>query len=257
MSDMETAIGFLIAVAIGTTGVGGGVLTTPILIVFLGLPVKEAVGTALVFVAAVKTLAVPVYVWRRQIGWKALGCMLAGGIPGVLGGTWLLDSATSGGLSNLALAAVGLVVAVSAALSLMRLIKRQDRPAQADRCPLLALSSVGIGVEVGFSSAGAGALGTLALFQFARLSPAEVVGTDLLFGFVLAAIGGGFHFAGGTFNSLILIKLIAGGALGAVLGAYLTSVFPARILRSAISAWLILLGVHLCYRGLGALSKAF
>jgi hypothetical protein len=183
--------------------------------------------------------------------------MLAGGIPGVLGGTLLLKSATSGGLSNLALAAVGLVVAVSAALSLMRLIKRQDRPARADRGPLLALSSVGIGVEVGFSSAGAGALGTLALFQFARLSPAEVVGTDLLFGFVLAAIGGGFHFADGTFNSLILIKLIAGGALGAVLGAYLTSVFPARILRSAISAWLILLGVHLCYRGLGALSKAF
>jgi len=87
---MEILLGFAIAVAIGLTGVGGGVLTAPLLIVCLGMPATQAVGTALLFVAAVKIFAVPVYLYRRQVDWRTLASMLAGGVPGVVAGSLLL-----------------------------------------------------------------------------------------------------------------------------------------------------------------------
>ena len=67
---MEIIIGFLIAVAIGLTGVGGGVITAPVLILWLGLPAPVAVGSALAFVSVVKSLAVPVYMKRRQVDYS-------------------------------------------------------------------------------------------------------------------------------------------------------------------------------------------
>src|SRR5215831_7945876 len=88
---MEFLIGFIIAAAVGLTGVGGGVLTTPILILFLGISPAEAVGSALIFSTAVKLLAAPVYVSRKQVHWRTLAFLVAGGLPGVLAGSLLLD----------------------------------------------------------------------------------------------------------------------------------------------------------------------
>ncbi len=253
---MEIIIGFLIASAIGLTGVGGGVLTAPVLILFLGLPAPEAVSTSLAFVAIVKVLAVPVYLRRGQVNWGVLRCMLVGGVPGVLAGSLLLGRASSRGLNGFVLAAVGLTVAASASLSLVRLARRAEGTAGFERCARLALLSAGIGVEVGFSSAGAGALGTIALFHCTRLEAAEVVGTDLAFGLALSAIGGGLHFASGAVNSELLVKMALGGAAGALSGAHLASFVPTRLLRTAISLWLFWLGSQLCWRGLGALARA-
>src|SRR5215831_20586247 len=84
---MEIALGFIIAVFIGLTGVGAGSMTTPLLILLLGMPATEAVGTALIFGAVVKIITTPLYVARRQVDWKALGFLLATGLPGVLFGS--------------------------------------------------------------------------------------------------------------------------------------------------------------------------
>ncbi|MFB3917208.1 MAG: sulfite exporter TauE/SafE family protein [Terriglobales bacterium] len=246
-------VGFIIALGIGLSGVGAGVITAPVLILFLHLPAAEAVGTALIFGAAVKTFAVPVYLWRRQVDFRAIRYMLAGGIPGLLAGSLLLKRLNAGSGSGVVLTVVGVVVVVSASVTLIRFVWKPEEISKNSRYALLAFSATLIGLEVGFSSSGAGMLGTIALMHLTALSAAEVVGTDLMFGFALALLGGGFHFAQGTFSSQIVFKLIGGGMVGGVLGAYLAGVFPQRTLRMALSVWLIWLGSQLCYRGLAVL----
>src|SRR5215217_4876928 len=84
---MEYALGFIISVFIGLTGVGAGSMTTPLLILLLGMPTQQAVGTALIFGASVKVVTTPFYWKRRQIDLKALGYLLVTGLPGVLIGS--------------------------------------------------------------------------------------------------------------------------------------------------------------------------
>lgn len=89
---MEVFLGFLIALAIAITGVGAGTITAPMLILFLHLPLSEAVGTALIFAVTVKMIAVPVYWFRRKINFRALGFLVLGGLPGVFAGSLLSKS---------------------------------------------------------------------------------------------------------------------------------------------------------------------
>jgi uncharacterized protein len=252
---MELVIGFLIALSIGLTGVGGGVITAPVLILFLHMHAAEAVGTALIFGAVVKTFAVPVYLRNKQVDFHAMRYLLVGGIPGVIAGSLLLKRVNAGSGNGLVLAVVGAVVVVSASISLLRFVFKCEVQGKTNRYGLLGLSAGLIGLEVGFSSAGAGALGTVALMQMTTLSAAEVVGTDLFFGFVLALLGGGFHFAQGTYSSQIVLKLIGGGVVGAAIGAYVAGKMPQRALRMALSVWLVWLGTQLCYRGLAVLAR--
>src|SRR6516165_4597604 len=87
---MEVLLGFGIAVAIALTGVGGGVITAPALILLLGMPPIEAVTVSLIFAATIKTLISPLYLWRGLVNFRILGRLLAGGIPGVVAGTYIL-----------------------------------------------------------------------------------------------------------------------------------------------------------------------
>jgi uncharacterized protein len=238
---MELALGFVIAVAIALTGVGAGSLTTPLLILLLGLPPKECVGTALIFGAIVKIIAAPVYWARGKVSWRALAYLLGGGLPGVLVGSFLLH----GIQMNWVLVIVGFTIMLVALLNLFkfRAKVRKDRP------KWLGLIALPIGAEVGFSSAGSGALGSLALMSLTKLDTAEVVGTDLFFGLALSLVGGGIHAALGTLNVPVLIKLSIGGVAGAIVGSMLASRMPSRQLRFALSLALVLLGAQLCWKG--------
>jgi hypothetical protein len=99
-----------------------------------------------------------------------------------------------------------------------------------------------VGAEVGFSSAGAGALGSAALLSLTPLAPAQVVGTDIAFGFVVSLIGSGAHWFTPSSDSTLLLQLIAGGIVGAVSGTLLSTHIPRRPLRFALWIWLLVLG---------------
>lgn len=245
---MEYGLGFIIAVFIAITGVGAGSMTTPLLILLLAMPTKQAVGTALIFGAVVKLLTAPVYVARKQVNWRALGFLLATGLPGVLGGSLLLQ----GVKSDLLTAFVGFTIMVIAALNLFRF----SAVTRNDRTPWLAVVALPIGAEVGFSSAGAGALGALCLMNMTTLAPAAVVGTDLSFGLVLSTVGGGIHAALGDLNGPVLIKLLIGGAAGALAGGLLATRLPSKKLRLVLCVALVLLGGNLCWKGVSDYSKA-
>src|SRR5580698_9467488 len=96
---MEYAIGFIIAVFIALTGVGAGTITTPLLILFLGIPASIAVSTGLMFSAAV--MLVPSQIMRKQVSWRVLGFMLLGGLPGVLLGSYFLKHLVTHGPQSL------------------------------------------------------------------------------------------------------------------------------------------------------------
>ncbi len=106
-----------------------------------------------------------------------------------------------------------------------------------------------IGAEVGFSSAGAGALGSLVLLAITPLTAAQVVGTDLFFGLCVSLVGSGFQLSAGNYDAAILTKLVIGGVAGAFAGTYLASIAPQRVLRVVLSLWLISLGIQLCWSG--------
>jgi uncharacterized membrane protein YfcA len=157
-------------------------------------------------------------------------------------------------LQPLVLTVIGSVIVALALLSIVKVFRKanplepqQERPGA---LPWLALP---IGLEVGFSSAGAGALTSLSLMQCTRLDARRVVGTDLAFGLSIAAIGGSVHLAAGTLNVPLLVSLSAGGVFGALTGAWLANRVPARVLRATLSVVMLILGQQLLSKGLAAL----
>src|SRR5450631_1409900 len=158
-------LGFVISIAIGLTGVGAGSLTTPLLILLVGLAPRVAVGSSLIFGFVVKIITAPVYMARRQVNWRTLAYMLAGGIPGVLIGVYLLRGLDA----KLITGVIGLTIVIVAVFNLFRPHVEHRR----DKARWLALVTLPIGTEVGFSSAGAGALGALLLLTMTNLTAAE------------------------------------------------------------------------------------
>jgi uncharacterized membrane protein YfcA len=249
---MEIALGFLIALAVGLTGVGAGSVTAPALMILLHVPAAPAVGTALIFGAIIKFVAAPSYLLRKQVDFRVLGWMLAGGLPGAIAGSLLLDHLKHSDHNGLLYGALGVMIAVSAGLNLWRLLVRANPKTDHDRRRWLSFIALPIGAEVGFSSAGAGALGSLAIMGLTTLTAAQVVGTDMFFGLGLSIVGGGLHFTSGNYNGGLLLRLIEGGFFGVLAGANLSALMPSRPLQVAISLWLVSLGGELCWRAISA-----
>jgi uncharacterized protein len=240
---MEILVGALIGLAIGTTGVGGGTLTAPVLILLLGFSPRAAVATALIFSTLVKVSASMFYVLRRQVDFKVLGHMLGGGIPGALLGAFFLQRLRTGSADTWIMGIIGAFVVVSATSSML-FSGRSSQPAQ-PRLGSLLMAALPIGLETTFSSAGAGALGTIALFNMTALSPAMIVGTDLLFGLMVSGIGAAVQILAGNYVWLALVKLVPAGILGSLAGSMLVKLLPSRLLRPIVLACSAIVGVAL------------
>jgi uncharacterized protein len=240
---MPYLIGFVIALFIALTGVGAGTVTVPVLVLFLGVPAPVAVGIGLMFATAIKLILVPAQIVRRNVAWRTLGFMLLGGAPGVLLGSLFLKHLVTVGSQNLLNAILGAILVSTAGWQIAFSFRsaKNERETR-DRSPLLSWLMFPVGAEVGFSSAGAGALGSAALLSLTALSPAQVVGTDIAFGFTVSLIGSGAHWFSHATNPQLLMQLITGGVFGAVTGTLLSTRVPRRPLRFALWVWLMFLG---------------
>jgi len=245
---MQYFIGFLIALFIALTGVGAGTITVPVLALFLGVPAADAVAIGLVFTSAVKSILLPAQIARRAVAWRTLGLMLLGGAPGVLLGWIFLRRLVTAGAQNQLNAVLGAILVATAAWQILFSFRTvQAQASRPDRSFLLPWLMLPVGAEVGFSSAGAGALGSAALLSLTPLDPAQVVGTDIAFGFVLSLLGSGVHRFGGAGHLPLLLHLVAGGIVGAVAGTLLSTCVPRRPLRLALWIWLLILGGQFLY----------
>ncbi len=243
---MEILIGLVIGFAIGTTGVGGGTLTAPALMLILGFTPRASVTTALIFSAIVKIAASLIYGGKRQVNYRVLTYLLLGGVPGAVAGSLIIEHFQSVRSEAWILLVAGLIITTSAIISLT-VHPKIERNA-GNRFNFLLPPAFVIGIETGFSSAGAGALGSVLLLNFTRLLPAAVVGTDLSFGLIISASGGIVHAGAGNCNWEVLAKLIPAGILGSFVGATMSPRLPAKALRVAILACAACVGLFLCFR---------
>jgi hypothetical protein len=244
---MNFLIGFLIAAAVGLTGIGGGSFTVPALVLIVGLTAGEAVGTAFLFAGVLRLIAAPFYVVGKQIHSRYLWLLLQGAVPGLLVGIWGLRLLNRDAGNPLVIVVLGVLLAASSSITFIRRVQNPSFAGKNHRwLPWLALP---IGVESGFSSAGAGALGTVLLLNYSEMTPAQVVGTDLLFGLVLAVIGSAFHWTFGSINSPVLVELLAGGVPGVVAGCLLARKVPANKLKTAVAMVAIFAGLQLVWSG--------
>lgn len=244
---IDLLIGFFVALAMGLTGIGGGSFTVPALVLLVGLPASMAVGTAFVYAGVMRLIAAPFYLAGKHFHLRYLWLMLQGAVPGLLLGTLLLRLLSGNADSPIVVILLGVLLAASSSISFA---PKVQYPSFANRnskwLPWLALP---IGVEAGFSSAGAGVLGTMLLLNYSEMTPPQVVGTDLLFGLVLAVIGSAFHWEFGSIGGAVLVRLLEGGVPGVILGCVLARWVPAKRLKYAISLVAIFAGLQLVWTG--------
>lgn len=243
---MQILIGFVIALCVGLTGVGGGSFTAPALVLIAGLSGAEAVGTALVYSMVVRIAAAPFYVAGKHVHFRYLGLMLLGALPGLLAGTYLLATLNTKRWNHVVLVMIGITLICS---SVLTFIYRKAARKQQKGGFWLPWFTFPIGIETGFSSAGAGALGTILLFNYTDMPPSRVVGTDLLFGIALAAGGTLFHYSFGSISTSSLKELLMGGIPGVLLGCVLAPRVPAIRLKPVIIGLTFVLGVQLVWNG--------
>jgi uncharacterized protein len=240
-------LGFAIALTVGLTGIGGGSFTVPALLLIAGLPPAEAVGTTFVFAGVLRLIAAPFYLATRQVHSKYFRLLLLGAIPGLVLGMLALRALSTRDSNPLIVLIVGIILTIAASATFIR---RVQSPSFAKKnSGLLPWLAFPIGVESGFSSAGAGALGTVLLLNYSEMTPAQVVGTDILFGLVLAIVGSAVHWTLGSISTPILGPLLLGGVPGVILGCVLARKVPAQRLKSVVAVIAICAGLQLVWSG--------
>ena len=244
-------IGFVIAVAVGLTGIGGGSFTVPVLLLIAGLPAAEAVGTTFVFAGILRLIAAPYYLASRQVHSRYFRLLLLGAVPGLVLGMLALRVLANHDRNPAIIIVVGALLIFSSSVTFVPRVQAPGFVRKNSRwLPWLAFP---IGLESGFSSAGAGALGTVLLLNYSEMAPGQVVGTDLLFGLVLAAIGSAIHWTFGSISTPLLAQLLLGGIPGVILGCVLSRRVPAHKLKAAVAVIAICAGLQLMWSGIRAL----
>jgi uncharacterized membrane protein YfcA len=255
MDLMTPAMGFVVGFFVGLTGMGGGALMTPLLVLTLGVSPTVAVGTDLAYAALTKAVGAWQH-WRQDTIEPRLVLYLAGGsLPASLlavGIVRWLQKANWTGLDQLMsrlLASVLVVVAIS--LGWRALVDPQEELGKLDVLPVRYPTSIVLigalgGLMVGFTSVGAGTLVMALLSIFYRdMSPVRLVGSDILHGSLLACTAALAHMAIGHLDLNLLFGLLIGSVPGVLLGSHLVTKAPGQILRLTLALLILVSAVKL------------
>ena len=260
MDPLLILFGLGVGILVGTTGMGGGSLMTPLLILVFGIKPVVAIGTDLAYAAVTKTVGgwrhfrqgtvdVPLALW--------LG---VGSIPGALGGTLLLDrlqaaygdSIDNGVIIAVAVALLFTGVAVFWRALFMPTVVERERDTIEPLERRHKVAAVALGVTIGFvlgaTSAGSGALIAVGLILIFRLRPLRVVGTDVFHAAIVLWVAALAHLASGNVDLHLVGNILIGSVPGVWIGARLATTLPPDGLRTA-------LGVVLLASALGLLTK--
>ncbi len=257
MDWLYTISGFVVGLIVGVTGVGGGSLMTPLLVLFFGVSPATAVGTDLLYASITKSLGGWVHSRNGTVDWKVVKLLSLGSLPAALFTIALfkflgLDERALSGLMTGVLSVALLLTAAALLLKnwIKRIALRDDGTVYElhhHHLPAATVVTGGIvGVLVTISSIGAGVLGTVALlFLYPRLSAAKVVGTDIAHAVPLTAVAGVGHMALGTVDLVLLGSLLLGSLPGIYLGSHLSAKVPEKVLRPILAVMLLVIGTRL------------
>lgn len=254
---------FAVGVVVGLTGMGGGALMTPMLVLFFGVSPLTAVSSDLVASAVMKPVGSIVHLRRGTVNLKLVGFLCIGSVPAAFCGVLILKSLGTGqtvqdGIKIALGAAILLTAALLMVRAYIRLVERarsrdgkgeplpQARPEVRVRpIPTILLGVIG-GLIVGMTSVGSGSLIIIGLMLlYPGLKASQLVGTDLVQAVPLVASAAIGHAIFGDLDLGISLPLIIGSVPGALLGAMLSSRLPGGVIRRALAFVLLASGLKL------------
>lgn len=246
--------GLLVGVLVGLTGVGGGSLMTPLLMLLFGIHPSTAVGTDLLFAAATKTVGSAVHGAAGAIEWRVVGRLALGSVPTTALTLVALRHFGPGGHAEAAVISTVLgaaLVLTSIAVLFRPQIQRFSAAHIGSPGPVLAarltvaMGAV-LGVLVSVSSVGAGALGVTALILLYRdMKLQNVVASDIAHAVPLTLVAGMGHWYMGHVSFPLLASLLTGSIPGIIAGSLLTRSVAETVLRPVLAAVLALVGLRM------------
>lgn len=259
MEFIHVAAGALVGLIIGLTGVGGGSLMTPILVLGFGIPPTIAVGTDLLYAALTKCSGVYFHQKNHTVDWKIVFLLGSGSVPSSIITLSILENFKKSGFNydDIILLTLGVMLILTSFIiyikdelldfihthhgdSFLVNFIRKYKPYITILCGCL------LGCVVTISSVGAGAIGSAILFLlYPRKSSIGIVGTDLAHAVPLTAIAGLGHLHFGSVDFSLLFGLLAGGVPAIYLGSLIGKNLPDRVLRPLIALLLLAMGVKL------------
>jgi uncharacterized protein len=252
--------GFGIGALVGMTGMGGGTLMTPMLILLFGVKPVTAIGTDIFYAAVTKTVGG----WRHlKKGTVNLGLtfwLAIGSVPSSIAGVWLISILQSKigeeELDSLVYALLGGtllmvgIITLARALILSNLIEERD-DFEIKRRHKVAAVVIGVttGFVIGITSAGSGTVIAILLIAIYRLSPTRVVGTDVFHAAVLLWAAGLAHWVGGNVDFMLAGNILLGSIPGVIVGTHFATRAPTGFLRTALGVVLIASGIVTVQKG--------
>jgi uncharacterized membrane protein YfcA len=255
VNPLYSVSGFVVGALVGITGVGGGSLMTPLLVLMFGIAPTTAVGTDLLYAAITKTNGTLVHALHRTVDWRITSRLAAGSVPATIATLLLLSSlGKSGGhaANGLIASVLGFALLLTAAVVLFRgfVLRYIARFTDGlpDRHTMLLTIVLGafLGVLVTISSVGAGAIGvTVLLALYPRIPTVRLVGSDIAHAVPLTFVAGFGHWMLGAVDWTLLISLLIGSLPGIALGSHLAARVPDRFLRPVLASTLAVVGAKL------------
>jgi hypothetical protein len=241
--------GLVVGILIGMTGMGGGAIMTPFLILVMKIDPVLAIGTDLAFASITKWLS-GLQHWRRnRIDLKSVFWMALGSVPAsFLMSHIVISRVRNGGVAQPILAKIlgGVLVLVSLytlarAFNLIKISRDESWP------PVWVLNVIGMlgGGLVGLTSVGSGTIIMATLLIFFSIPPAQLIGMDVLHGAVLTTVPAFVYAFGGQVDWRLAAWMLVGSIPGGWIGIHLVSIIPQRAVRGTLSVLLMIAGVRL------------
>jgi uncharacterized protein len=252
LSPLFPISGFLVGILIGLTGIGGGALMTPFLILVLGTRPVVAVGTDLAYNAITKLVGAFIHWKQGTVDLRLVARLALGSVPAGLAGVVAVTAISRSGADadEAVRRALGGVLILVAAILLSRVLglalpelPRHWRAALAGRGT--SIVGAAVGALVGFTSVGSGSLLVPFLMTVFPLTAAQVVGTDVFHAAILVSVTAVGHAQGGSVDWGIAAGLLAGSIPGVALGSWMAPRTPARALRVGLAGLLLVTGISL------------
>jgi uncharacterized membrane protein YfcA len=256
INPLYSLSGFGVGFLVGLTGVGGGSLMTPLLVLLFGIHPATAVGTDLLYAAVTKSVGTLVHGLGRSVDWKLVGRLAIGSVPTTLATGLLLYALGGGraGSSHLISVVLGIALLLTAGAlfgrgwMLAKLGPRLPPDGPKHAAALTVLTGAILGVLVTLTSVGAGALGVTALILlYPRMPASRIVGSDIAHAVPLTLLAGSLHWLSGSVDWPLLGSLLSGSIPGIIVGSLIAVRVPDRVIRPALASVLILVGGRLAF----------
>lgn len=253
-----TAAGLVVGVIVGLTGMGGGALMTPILVLFFGIPPLTAVSSDLVASAVMKPFGSAVHIRRGNVDWRLVRWLCLGSVPAAFSGVLVSKALGRGlGVQNVVQIALGIALLLAVAGLVVRSIIRLRTPSSSPgdakvRVAVRPLATVILGalggLVVGMTSVGSGSLIIVALLAlYPMLRPNDLVGTDLVQAVPLVGAAAVGHLLFGDFQFSVTSSLLIGSIPGALIGATISSRALGGVIRVSLTLVLLASGLKLLH----------